>query len=443
MLHCNTVLIDVKRLIPCLCLLILTLSSSALATEVGGLRVWDGPDKTRAVIDLTAPVEYKLFTLSSPERVVIDLMDASMSESASVPDQVDGRLSGIRSGRRGDSDTRIVLDLKVSAKPNSFLLKPVGQYGHRLVIDLIDENEKKGAAVVKTASDDERDVVIAIDAGHGGEDPGAIGNKGTHEKDVVMKVAKSLKAEIDRKKGFSAVLVRDGDYYMPHHDRMDNARKNRADLFVSIHADGFPDKRARGTSVFVLTNRRASSEAAKWLEDRNNRSDLVGGVSLDDKDDTLAAVLLDLSQSASMEASQDVAARVHKSISAISKTHKKQVERASLIVLTSPDIPSILVETGFITNPQEEKLLNTRKHRETLARAIAFGVEDYFVNSPPAGTWIASNSSPSSHVVSSGETLSGIAFRYDVSIRALKTINSLDSDRLVVGKVLKLPSTSP
>lgn len=427
-----------------LLLFALSLSAVTQASQIGGLRIWDGPDKTRAVIDLSAPVEYKLFTLTAPDRVVIDLENTTLDDQAEIPDQVEGRLAGIRSGQRDDIGTRIVLDLSRPAKPSSFLLKPVGEYGHRLVIDLVDEvADLPIEAPVRTASESERDIVVAIDAGHGGEDPGAIGGKGTYEKDVVLKVAQLLKSEVDQMQGYKAVLVRSGDYYLPHQKRMDNAREQRADLFVSIHADGFPDKRARGTSVFVLTHRRASSEAAKWLADRVNRSDLVGGVTLDDKDDTLAMVLLDLSQSASMDASTDVGTRVHEAISSVSRTHKKHLERASLIVLTSPDIPSILVETGFITNPDEEKLLNTRAYRHKLAKAIAQGIESFFQSNPPAGTWVASRSSSKSHVVSRGETLSGIAYRYDVDVRDLKHLNNLSNDRVLVGSVLRLPSSNP
>jgi len=435
----------IKTFKPVLLWSALLLSAGAHASQIGGLRIWDGPDKTRAVIDLSAPVEYKLFILTSPDRVVIDLENTTLDDNAEMPDLVDGRLSGIRSGQRDDIGTRIVLDLSRPAKPSSFLLKPVGEYGHRLVIDLVDEiTNLPIEAPIRKASESERDIIVAIDAGHGGEDPGAIGGKGTYEKDVVLKVSKLLKVEIDEMEGYKAILVRSGDYYLPHQQRMDKAREQRADLFISIHADGFPDKRARGTSVFVLTHRRASSEAAKWLADRNNRSDLVGGVTLDDKDDTLAMVLLDLSQSASMKASTDAGTRVHESISSVSRTHKKQLERASMIVLTSPDIPSILVETGFITNPDEEKMLNTKAYRRKLAKAIAGGVESFFQNNPPAGTWVALRSSSSkSHVVSRGETLSGIAYRYDVALTALKDVNNLSNDRVLVGSVLRLPSSNP
>ncbi len=421
------------------------LSSAPLyaASEVRGLRVWGGPEYTRTVVDLSRSVDYKLFTLSNPERVVIDIADATLPDDLAAP-KINGMLSGIRTGTRDGGKVRVVLDLKAKSQPKSFLLQPTAEYGHRLVIDVPNAGQAAAKPSVRRISDvvkPNRDVLVAVDAGHGGEDPGSIGLKGTYEKDVVLAIAKLVKAELDAMPGFQAKLVRTGDYFIPVRKRPDKAREMRADLFVSIHADAFHDRSVRGGGVFILSNGRASSEAARWIADRQNRSDLVGGVSLDDKDDTLASVLLDLSQSASLEASQQAAERVHRSMSSFATMHKRHVEKASFGMLTSPDIPSMLVETAFISNPKEERQLKSKKWQKQMARAIANGVRNYFRELPPPGTWLAANKTPSTHEVTSGETLSGIAQRHGVSLARLRKANNITGDRLYVGAVLKIPTS--
>ncbi|MEM9302371.1 MAG: N-acetylmuramoyl-L-alanine amidase [Pseudomonadota bacterium] len=415
----------------------------AAAVDIDGLRVWEGPDKTRAVLDLDGPVDYRVFTLRNPDRVVVDIEDVVLPEGIAPPAS-DGKLiAGVRTGKRNGDGLRVVFDLKATTRPKSFLLPPVEPYGHRLVIDLHPQGTA-APAPTKQASEvqaQDRDIVIAIDAGHGGEDPGAIGPSGTYEKDVVLAVSKDLDVMLDALPGFRGELVRTGDYYIPHFDRHEKARQFGADLFISVHADGFYDRRARGSSVFVLSNRRATSEAAKWLADRENRSDLVGGVKLDDKDDMLAAVLLDLSQSAVKDASYEAADAVFKSISRIGNTHKKRVEAASFAVLTSPDIPSMLVETAFITNPEEEKRLKTRRFQKLVAQAIADGVVDYFAESSPPGTYVAKHGvERNQHIVSRGETLSGIAARHRVTLARLRAANSIDGDLVRAGDVLTIPA---
>ena len=248
-------------------------------------------------------------------------------------------------------------------------------------------------------------------------------------------------AELNAIQGFEAKLVRTGDYFIPVRKRPEKAREMRADLFVSIHADAFHDRSVRGGGVFILSNGRASSEAARWIADRQNRSDLVGGVSLDDKDDTLASVLLDLSQSASLEASQQAAERVHKSMSSFATMHKRHVEKASFGMLTSPDIPSMLVETAFISNPKEERQLKSTQWQKKMAAAIAKGVQEYFELQPPPGTWLAANKPAGTHLVGSGETLSEIAERHNVSLRKLRRANNIKSDIVHVGAVLKIPAS--
>ena len=284
-----------------------------------------------------------------------------------------------------------------------------------------------------------RDLVIAIDAGHGGEDSGARGKRGTHEKDVVLAIARRLARLVEKEPGMRPVLIRDGDYYIGLRQRIEKARKHRADLFISIHADAFRDRRVQGSSVFVISRSGASSEMARWLAARENASDLVGGVSLDDKDDLLAEVLLDLAQTATQEASNEVANRVLAEMKRVGKVHKKRVQRAGFVVLKSPDIPSMLIETAYISNPAEEKKLKSAKHQQKVANAIMAGVRSYFSANPPAGTLMAQNR-PRRHVIRRGDTLSHIAKRYGVSMKSLRTTNKLKNDRLLVGKVLAIPS---
>ncbi|MGH8212640.1 MAG: N-acetylmuramoyl-L-alanine amidase [Rhodanobacteraceae bacterium] len=365
---------------------------AASASQVKALRVWGGPDSTRVVLDLSAPPsDYKLVQLDHPDRVVLDVEDSGFADGFHVP-AVKGLLKRIRSGKN-DGTARVVLDLSTEAHPKSFLLKPAGQYGYRLVVDLYPPHAPKPqmASTIENdiAQGKPRPVVVAVDAGHGGEDPGAHGPDGTQEKNVTLSVARDLAKLINAQPGMRAVLTRAGDYFVPLKKRYAIARQNKADLFVSIHADAYTSSDARGSSVWVLSQRGKVSEAARWLADSENRADLVGGVSLDDKDDTLASVLLDLSQGASIQASDTVAKRVLKALAQLGPTHRGYVERANFVVLRSPDVPSILVETAFITNPAEESKLRDADHREKLASAILDGVQGYFESTPPPGTWFA------------------------------------------------------
>src|SRR5690606_19937762 len=269
------------------------------------------------------------------------------------PENHDRFLRGVRSAAH-DGYLRVVLDLKKYSSAKAFQLTPNEKYGHRLVIDLFDARQEAAHEEPpreETPRGTLRDIVVAVDAGHGGEDPGAIGPKGTYEKDVVLAVARALVDQLNATHGMRGVLIREGDYYLPHRKRMQLARQHRADLFVSVHADAFRDPDVHGSSVYVLSERGASSEHARWLAERENASDLVGGVSLDTRDEVLRSVLLDLSQTASLEASIDVAERVLGRLKTIGSLHKRRVESAGFLVLKSPDIPSILVETAYISNP--------------------------------------------------------------------------------------------
>jgi N-acetylmuramoyl-L-alanine amidase len=289
----------------------------------------------------------------------------------------------------------------------------------------------------------QRELIVAIDAGHGGKDPGAHGPSGVQEKRVTLAVARELARQIDADPGMKAVLIRDGDVFVPLQQRYMKARGAQADLFISIHADAAPSSAANGASVFVLSTRGASSQAARWLADQENAADLVGGVSLDDKDRSLSAVLLDLSQSATMRASDDVAEQVLGSLKKVGKAHKPAVERANFVVLRSPDVPSMLIETGFITNPGEEKKLDDPEYRQRLAAAIAQGVRQYFSDQPPPGTYYAAHRerrpSRREHVVGRGETLSLIAAQHGVPVDSLREANSKHDDSLRIGERLTIP----
>ena len=330
------------------------------------------------------------------------------------------------------------------------MLNPIAQYGDRLVIDLFPAlGGRKAPAAEPKVEQPLRDIVVAIDPGHGGDDPGAIGPGKTYEKTVVLAIAKALADRVDAEPGFKAVLTRRGDYYVAHRNRTQLARDNQADVFISIHADAWKTASASGASVFAISQRGATSETARWIAEKENRADLIGGVgsvSLDDKDDVLAGVLLDLSMTASLSASLEMGAEVIKSIAPINKLHKMSVEQASFIVLKSPDIPSILVETGFISNPGEARKLRTSAHQKKMAGAIFKGVSTYFRKKPPEGTFLAQRIAQAPRVIAykikSGDTLSEIAQRFRVSQSILRSFNALKSDRLRIGQVLKIPERS-
>jgi len=428
---------------PVFALLISMIAVQATAAEISAFRVWTDPEKTRAVLDLSERTEYRLFTLQDPDRVVIDINDGGVRRALDFKSDHAGVISSVRHGTPEKNTLRVVFDLNSTSKIKSFLLEPTAQYGHRLVIDLYPEGGSSKTVPIKQVASvpkDERKVIVAIDPGHGGEDPGALGPNRTREKDVVLAISRELKKAIDAKPGMQAVLVRDGDYYLPHRDRYEMARKHRADLFVSIHADAFTKSSVTGSSVFVLSSRGASSEFARRMADSENSSDLVGGVTLSDKDEMLASVLLDLSQSATMEASNLVAGTVFNSMRSVGKTHKNTVEHANFMVLKSPDVPSILVETAFISNPAEEQRLRDPAWQKKIAGAIASGVQDYFYLSPPPGTWIAANRQPLRHRVVRGDTLGDIANRYQVTVYRLRNANQLQSDVIRVGSELVIPT---
>lgn len=431
------------RTISAIALIFCVTLARAAPVEVENIRIWAAPDNTRVVLDVSAPVEHRLETLSDPSRVVLDLSNARLDKAPTQPGSNDRFLQKVRSGMRNQQDLRIVLDLKQYSDSKSFLLPPNKHYGHRLVVDLFDkeaDEEEIRQAAINPVPDRARDVIIAIDAGHGGEDPGAMGPSGTREKDIVLEISRKLAQMVNSERGMRAMLVRQGDYYLPLRKRMEKAREHKADLFISIHADAFRDPRVSGSSVYILSRRGASSEAARWLAEQENASDLVGGVSLDVNDNILASVLLDLSQTASLEASIDVADRVLSGLENVGKVHKRHVQSAGFAVLKSPDIPSILVETAYISNPREEKNLRNEHFQQKLAGAILSGLRGYFSEHAPEGTLLASTRKVRKHVITRGDTLSAIAQQYSVSMQKLRERNGLKSDVIRVGQVLDIPN---
>ena len=455
-------------------------AGSAEAARLEGIQLLEGGGGTRAVIDLSDTAEYKVFTLANPDRLVLDLAGTRLDTGYRAP-APNGVVASVRTGTPTEGDLRVVLDLSRAVKPRTRIEGAGGE--RRLVVELLGD-----AAAVATASPvpaptsarlpaapaatampspgvpaaatvapapaaartiadvigtGERELIVAIDAGHGGKDPGAIGPSGKHEKNITLAMARELAAQIDADPGMKAVLVRDRDVFIPLGQRYMIAREAQADLFISIHADAAHNRSATGASVYVLSLRGASSEAARWLADQENAADLVGGIELDARDRNLAAVLLDLSQNATMRVSDDVASEVLAALKGVGKAHKPQIERANFVVLRSPDVPSMLVETGFISNPGEEAKLNDPAYRTRMAAAIVSGVRNYFSLQAPPGTWYAARQGTIGghrrHVVASGDTLNVIATRYGVTAAAIRGANRLPGDVVKLGQTLTIP----
>ena len=441
-----------------LAVFLISLHSLAFA-DVQGVRLWHAPESSRLVFDLDRGSDHKLFLLSSPNRLVIDIEDSRLLKAMEGLPTESGPVKKVRSGMRNDKDLRIVLDLREAVEPKSFQLKPNDKYGHRLVVDLyrkVKANKQGKVKPVKinkptytkNSLKSKRDIIVVVDAGHGGEDPGTIGHGGVHEKKVVLAIAKKLQALLKKEKGFKAKMVRTGDYYVGLRERTKHARKANADLFISIHADAFSSPRASGSSVFALSQKGATSEAARWLADKENASDLiggVGGVSLDDKEDLLAGVLLDLSMTASLSVSLELGQLVLNSMGGVGHLHKRRVEQAGFAVLKSPDIPSLLVETGFLSNPKEAKKLKSSSYQTQMAKAIFKGIKRYFQQSPPVGTLLASIKNKGStirrYIIAPGDTLSVIAKKHATSMAKLKSLNGLKSSSIRVGQVIKVPAS--
>jgi N-acetylmuramoyl-L-alanine amidase len=386
-----------------LALVLACLFVEAAQAQVLAARIWPARDYTRLTIESKEEIKYSIFTIKDPERLALDLevdeIPAGLADLHAKVAGDDPYIQGLRVARNRPGVVRLVLDLKTDVKPQAFTLRPIAEYGYRLVLDiypavpidplaaLIEQSEKKAplpqALPNRETQKITRLATIVIDPGHGGEDPGAIGRRGSREKDITLMVARRLKAQIDNEPNMRALLTRDGDYALPLHTRVEKSRQVKADLFVSIHADAFVRPHARGSSVFALSDRRATSELARTLAKKQNESDLVAGVNLRGKDDHVKRTILDLSQSASIDHSLRLGNLVLARLGSINTLHKPSVEQASFAVLTAHDVPSILVETAFISNPEEEKRLNDAAYQDKLARAILDGIRDYFSKNPP------------------------------------------------------------
>jgi len=469
--------------------------------RVDKLRIWHSPDSTRVVFDVSADVKHNVFKLTNPNRIVVDIDDSSLLAKIPTLDPNNEHIAAIRTGQPRKGVLRFVFELKKALTQKNFVLSPNELYGHRLVLDLEDSqvssspiakgstpktDQAKPTAVANNqakkpapSSDvsvaipsvstkpppnivvpESRQLVVAIDAGHGGEDPGAIGYRGSHEKKITLSIANRLKKVVDADPNMRAFLVRTGDYYIKLHKRRLNARAQGADVFISIHADAFRLRSARGFSVFALSQRGATSAMARTLAAKENASDSIGGVSLADKDDLLAAVLVDLSMTNTISESVSLGGRVLKELSKLGRLHSSRVEQAGFAVLKTPDMPSILVETGFITNPEEERSLRTSSYQQKIAIAIHAAIDQhsrqtpYFNNGRYAAPKVSKSGSvasrsststqsrPSYHKIVRGDSLSKIAERYGVSLRTLKKENNLRSDVAVLGRRLKLPSNA-
>lgn len=427
-------------------LLVYFAQSFASVAQVKDVRMWRSPDNTRVVFDLDKAVEHKVFVLESPHRVVVDIYVANLAEAAGKGIDWQGTpVQMMRSGKQDKDTLRVVFDLSQGVKPRSFLLKKSDEANDRLVIDLNDLKSVQ-PTVSKSAiaeSSSKRNLIIALDAGHGGEDPGAIGPGKVAEKNVVLEIAKALEKKLKATPGYQAVLIRTGDYYVSLQGRRELARKARADLFISIHADAFTSPKANGSSVFALSSRGATSTFAQFLADKENLSDQVGGVSLHDKDEVLSSILVDLSMTHKQEASIDVGSSILREMGKISRLHSSYVELAAFQVLKTPDIPSVLVETGFISNPIEARKLSSADYQNKMAQAIFNGVQEFFNRRAPEDSYIAwqrqQKSNNREYIVNSGDTLSAIAKRHSVSVNSLLSYNNLPTADIRVGQKLLIP----
>ena len=414
-----------------------------LGADVEAVRLWRAPDHTRVVLDVSEATAFSTVSLKNPDRFVVDLTDSRLrADLGSLP--LEGTpIRQLRSGVREGVDLRLVFDLNQKVRTSVFILPPSDATGHRVVVDLFDEStpiEPQPVLSVESL-DARRDIIIAIDAGHGGEDPGALGPGGLREKTVVLQIARRLEAQLAKIPGYKPMLVRTGDYYVSLKNRRDRARNLEADLFISIHADAFREKSAYGASVYALSKRGATSTTAQYLADSENAADLVGGVELSDMDPMLAGVIADLSMDGTLDISMSLGSLILEQIGGVAKLHKKKVEQAGFAVLKSPDVPSLLIETGFISNPGEADRLSTPAYQDKMARAIRRGIQSWFARQPPPGTLLAWQREQGGRevTIASGDTLSEIAERFGVSVASIKANNGLSRDVIYIGQTLVIP----
>jgi len=409
------------------------------AAELTGMRGRADGNGQRVVFDLSAPIKYKIFPLTNPDRLVVDLESTHSAKPLNMP--AAGVIKSVRAGKRDGGGLRVVFDLRGPVKPKSFLLKPDGKSGNRLVLDL----GGTASSVNKSRSlkdQPQRSVVIVIDPGHGGVDPGARGKKGVREKDVVLGISKELARLINRQPGMRAVLTRSDDRFIELGARREIARKQHADLFLSIHANSFKSSKVKGSAVYALSEKGASSAAARALADKENAADLLGGVDLRGKPDMVRSVLMDLTQNATQESSLQLAEKVLNGLGRVNKVHKDHVQTAGFVVLKSPSVPSVLVETAFISNPSEERVLGSKKGQRKLASAIFKGVQDFVELDMSLRLANAPSRPEITYEVQPGDTLSRVAQRYQISLARLRSVNSIHGDRLLVGKTIRIPAVS-
>ena len=436
-----------------LCTTSLLLPVEVFSSDIKDLRVWQAPDHTRLVFDLSEETSYELFTLDSPYRVVIDFKNTALAADLSDLDYSQTPITAIRSGIRNSIDARVVIDLADKLTPSSFTLAPNAELDHRLVVDLYNSANRPKVSTAYSEpqsipeQEERRDIVVAISAGHGGDDPGSIGFDGKiKEKDVTLAISRLLKKQFEEIPGYRPVMVRDSDYYVQLRRRPQIARENRADLFVAIHADWYKSQRANGATIYALSGARADRENARRVEEKENGSDLLGGVggtlAINSLDDDVALTLVSFQMDWSMEQSQVVGTKILDSLNKVTRLRRREVQQASFQVLNSPDIPSILIETGYLTNPEEARRLNSTSFQKSIAQAIAQGITNYFFELSPQGTLIAwqkeNGLSPMTYIVESGDSLSVIASRHAISVASIMSLNGLSSDVLQIGQQLQL-----
>ncbi len=427
----------------------------ATAADIRDIRLWRSPEYTRVVFDVDREVEYSVFALENPHRVVIDIRDAGVSSNLSALDFKDSPVTAVRSAVRNERDIRFVLDLTDSVRPSAFTLPPNGDSGDRLVVDLYDTDPAAATAYLQPPPrrqlDQRRDIVVAIDAGHGGEDPGAIGFDGKiREKDVALAISRAIYDRLKTIPGYHPVMVRQGDYYVQLQRRPQIARQNRADIFLSIHADSFRSRSAEGVTIYALSQRVAEDENIRRVQQKENGADLLGGVdgdtSLRNFEDDLALTLLDLSMAWSIEQSITAGSYILNSLSGVARLRRDKAQQGNLWVLRSPDIPSLLIETGYLSNPEEARKLTSSSYQRHLADGIVQGVMSYFHDMPPEGTLVAwqkqNNIAPErDYTVQRGDSLSLIASRFGVSAAALRASNNISGDTIQVGQRLVIPGS--
>lgn len=431
-------------------LLSLLLAQSVFA-DIQNIRIEDKKTHTMVVLDLTRSPEYQAFYLSNPERVVLDLEGAKMQPGANSLSLPIGLVNSIRSARRNQNDVRVVLELNKSVTYKTYTLSPDQGYGHRLVIEAEKDNRSGGAVlsakpVVKRAEEytsKAKDITIVIDAGHGGDDPGAIGPKGIREKDVVLAIAKELHRLFAAEPGYAPLMTREDDRFLKLGARARRAEAAEAELFISIHADAFKYPSASGASVYALSEHGASSTAAKWLADKENQSDKVGGADVRSVEAQVKEVLLDLSMTYKLRESKDLGSKVLRSMGRITKLHKHNVEEAGFAVLKGASASALLIETGFISNPQEARLLSSTAYQRKMAQAIFDGIHEYYSEHPPDGSLLSKKKKrkPEVYVVERGDNLSLIADRNKVSIEELRRLNNLNKDTIRAGQRLLIPKS--